>query len=75
MSHSTPPDDPTEMLKAFFRHIEAHLEENNPLNEADAKEALRKGLEALTRSENHPEMAALIASQALQSHLVFSTQQ
>ena len=54
MSHSTPPDDPTEMLKAFFRHIEAHLEENNPLNEADAKEALRKGLEALTRSENHP---------------------
>ncbi|MGC6509462.1 MAG: hypothetical protein ACON4U_13660 [Myxococcota bacterium] len=68
MSHSTPPDDPTEMLKAFFRHIEAHLEENNPLNEADAKEALRKGLEALTRSENHPEMAVLDGGLSSQSH-------
>ena len=59
MSHSTPPDDPTELLKAFFRHIEAHLDENNPLSDADAKAALKKGLAALTASEESPDIAVI----------------
>ena len=60
MSHSTPPDDPTELLKAFFRHIESHLEENSSLSEPEAKQALRKGLAALTgMSEDRPEISVL----------------
>ena len=60
MSHSTPPDDPTELLKAFFRHIEAHLEENNSLSDPEAKRALKKGLATLTgMTDDQPEISVL----------------
>ena len=60
MSHSTPPDDPTEILKALFRHIESQLQDHNSLTDPDTKKALQEGLAALTgRTELQPEMSIL----------------
>jgi hypothetical protein len=44
MSHKEPPEDPLEILRALFRHVESLVDDEASLNDQSAGEAFRNGL-------------------------------